>query len=386
MTSLLTEPFSLPEQSRDDGRRLRPLGEGLRVVDARLQLPSQLEQPSSRASWTPRPRQHQSSSGSGTARLKLAREFATRKGWAVADEWIVADDAISGRVSRDGLDRIITAAYHRPRPFDVLVIRAVDRAARDEGIIKDLFEAMHGNGVAIWTYSDGWERPYETPKDRMMVSFEGFSAADYAYQIGQSASRALREKAAKGHSTGQRVYGYAVERKGDHSERVINASEAAVIVRILEMSAAGDGDKRIVNALAAEGTPAPGKGWTKEIVRGILRNPIYDGRVAFGQTKAVVRRDQDGKKREKRVRVPMDDWTWGPAPRIVEHELWQKVQGLKSRQRDRYLRVSDGRLIGKPEATVRAFLNGLAKCGVCGGSMLHTCGKARRYYCVARQR
>ena len=166
------------------------------------------------------------------------------------------------------------------------------------------------------------------------------------------------------------------------------------------MSAGGDGDKRVAVALAAEGVPAPGKkGWTKSIVRGILANPLYDGRPLFGRTMTKVKTVQDGQtvirkgrrleageKYDARIPAPKNDWTYGVAPRIVDHDLWQKVQSLKSRQRDRYLRADRGHLVGKPEARVHAFMNGLAKCGVCGGSMAYTHGKSKRYYCTARQR
>src|SRR5215831_9079896 len=89
----------------------------------------------------------------------------------------------------------------------------------------------------------------------------------------------------------------------------------------------------------------------------------------------------------------MDDWVVVPLPglQIVTDELWAKVQQRKAVTRQHYLRAPDGNRQGKPEAGLIAssMLNGIARCGVCGGALSYNGGKGgprgvRRYYCTSR--
>jgi len=152
---------------------------------------------------------------------------------------------------------------------------------------------------------------------------------------------------------------------------------------VFDLAAAGAGDLKIVRTLAAESIPAPGTmGWSKEIVRHMLRNPMYTGRVVYGRTRTI---DNGG--RGRRVDVPKDDWTIVevPALRIVPEAVWAAVQRRKAQTREHYLRAPDGRLMGKPEAGLEArhLLNGIARCGTCGGALTYM-EKHRRgsYFCA----
>ena len=74
--------------------------------------------------------------------------------------------------------------------------------------------------------------------------------------------------------------------------------------------------------------------------------------------------------------------------RIISDVLWRKVQTLREQTRKHYVRAADGRLLSKPESGVLSthLLNGIARCGVCGGS-LGFCRKGagrESYYCVGR--
>ncbi len=62
------------------------------------------------------------------------REYALRKGWAVADEeYVCGDDGISGAEfeSRDGLMRLLAALTPQP-PFGVLIVMSKDRLGREQ--------------------------------------------------------------------------------------------------------------------------------------------------------------------------------------------------------------------------------------------------------------
>src|SRR2546428_554760 len=109
-------------------------------------------------------------------------------------------------------------------------------------------------------------------------------------------------------ATGTKTYGYktirvsmgdahgpdrcTVKAKGDrkcpcHAEREIIPDEAQVVERIFTMAASGLGNRRIVDILAADHVPAPGKkGWSKRVVRSALNNKLYIGVAAARRSAA----------------------------------------------------------------------------------------------------
>jgi len=320
--------------------------------------------------------------------VALAREFAARQGWAVAEPWVITEEASGADFTRAGLVRLLAGARQRPRPFDVLVVMAVDRLGREQVRTAALVQALHEAGVAVWTYQDGREVSFETPVEKFMLGVHGFGAEEYRHQVKLKTREALHRKAARGHATGSRTYGYRLVRQGEHTEREIDAAEAAVVTRVFELSAEGYGDQRIVGILSADGVPAPGSRglWSKEILRTMLRNELYRGVAIYGKTKSV----DKGGSASKREWVPKKDWTRAKVPhlRIIDDALWQRVQVRKQKTREYYLRAPDGHLVSKPEAGIIAsrMLNGIARCGSCGGALTYMGkkGPRPRYYCIER--
>ena len=68
-----------------------------------------------------------------TRQVEHARAYAVRKGWTVADEYVYADDGISGAefVKRPGFIRLMNALKPRP-PFQVLVMSEESRLGREQ--------------------------------------------------------------------------------------------------------------------------------------------------------------------------------------------------------------------------------------------------------------
>src|SRR5215831_1881780 len=126
------------------------------------------------------------------SQLKACRELADRRSFTVLDNWIVSEEDVSGRISREGLDKIIKGAYRKPRPFDALMIWAISRGARDMGLTLELFESMEANNIQIWRADQGREIPFKTPQDKMMVMVEAYGATDQPYQSGRAVHRSHR--------------------------------------------------------------------------------------------------------------------------------------------------------------------------------------------------
>src|SRR6266851_1132875 len=104
-------------------------------------------------------------------------------------------------------------------------------------------QALHEAGVGIFTYQDGREVSFETPVEKFMLGVHGFGAEEYRHQVKLKTREALHRKAARGHATGSRTYGYRLVRQGEHTEREIDAAEAMVVKRVFELSAEGYGGR-----------------------------------------------------------------------------------------------------------------------------------------------
>ena len=202
----------------------------------------------------------------------------------------------------------------------------------------------------------------------------------------------------RGTSPGGRVFGYDnVEILGPsgergHVERRINEAEAAVVRKIFELCAVGEGLKGIAKRLNAAGAPTPRaqqgrrSGWAPSSVREVLHRSLCRGEIVWNRTK---KRDAWGQKR--RHARPEADWLSIPveALRIVPEALWRAVHARMTERRSNYDRwkcgeggVPDGRGV-----RTRYFLTGFGRCAVCGGSMqavsrASSAGRNFRYVCA----
>ena len=192
---------------------------------------------------------------------------------------------------------------------------------------------------------------------------------------------AMTRKAKARHVTGGQCFGYrnvdvtALGADGrmhrQYIRREVLPEEAAIIRRIFELCAAGDGLKGITKTLNAKGVQAPRaqqgrpKAWAPSSVREILYRECYRGQLIWNKTK---KRDSWGQKR--RTDRPATDWLRVDAEelRIVPETLWLAAHGQLTKRRENYLqqgwRAPDGRGVRQ-----HYLLSGFARCAACGGSM-----------------
>ena len=106
--------------------------------------------------------------------------------------------------------------------------------------------------------------------------------------------------------------------------------------------------------------------WDRTTVWGILKNPAYTGRAAFGKTRAgawqAPVRPSRGRPAQPRdatraVTTPETDWTVIPVPALVSEALFEAVQAqlTENRQRAR-----------QGQRNARYLLQGLVCCALCG--------------------
>ena len=316
-----------------------------------------------------------------TRQVTHARDYAESKGWTVADEHIYVDDGISGAefAGRPGYMRLLNA-LHPHAPFDGLVVSELSRLGREQLETGYALKQLSQAGVAVWSYLEDHEVLLDTPTDKFLMSAVSFAAEMERERARQRACDAMQRKARAGHVTGGRTFGYDNVDITDETgrrvrvERRVNETEAAVVRRIFERCARGEGLVTTAKQLNAAGEVAPraqqGRpcAWAPSSVREMLHRDLYRGELVWNKTR---KRDQWG--RTRRSARPVEEWIRVPVPelRIVPDALWQAAHARLDAARAAYLRGTGGRLWGRPDQGVESkyLLTGLVRCYVYGGSI-----------------
>lgn len=321
-----------------------------------------------------------------TRQVEHATAYALKKGWMVSDEHIYSDDGISGAefVKRPGFIRLMNAL--KPRPlFQVLIMSEESRLGREQIQTAYALQQITDAGVQVWFYLSDHERKLDTAMDKIMGALANFGAELERERAGQRTHDALRRKAVALYVTGCKVYGYDnIDVFGEagkdgtrhrlHVVRRINTHESAIVRRIFERYVAGEGGlSSLAKELNAQGVPPPRghrHGWAPSCIRAILHRPLYRGIVVWNKTQAIRR----GGTQTSRQR-PRHEWLELDAPdlRIIPEDLWRRVSTKIERTRNAFARSADGKLCGHPSgADLRSayLLSGIAKCGVCGESLV----------------
>jgi DNA invertase Pin-like site-specific DNA recombinase len=321
--------------------------------------------------------------------IEHAREYATRKGWRVDEHNVYVDDGISGAEfsSRPGYMRLLNALKPRPS-FDILIVSELSRLGREQLELGYGVKQLSQADVRIFSYLEDREILLDSPTDKFLMSAVSFAAEIEREKGRQRTFDVMLRKAKAGHVTGGRVFGYDnVRVPAGHVMRIINEEEAAVVRRIFDLCIKGLGKIAIAKLLNAEGAPAPRaqqgrpRAWAPSSVREVLYRDLHRGVVTWNKTKK-----RNGWGQVQPTNRPADDWISVAAPelRLVSDAVWQAAHARLDESRDCYLRVTKGRLWGRPlDGVARKYLlTGLARCGKCGGS-LEVRGGDHRYYCCS---
>ena len=99
-----------------------------------------------------------------TRQIEHARQYATRKGWIVADEHVYVDDGISGAefANRPGFLRLMNALKPRA-PFQVLVMSEESRLGREAIETAYALKQLVQAGVRVFFYLEDRERTLDSP-------------------------------------------------------------------------------------------------------------------------------------------------------------------------------------------------------------------------------
>lgn len=282
---------------------------------------------------------------------KAILSFAKRNGYYVPEEYIFADEGISGRsTKRPAFQRMIGIAKQKPKPFDVILVWKFSRFARnreDSIVYKSMLRKQCDIDVISISEQLG--------EDKTSILIEALlEAMDeyYSINLAEEVVRGMSEKARRGGIMGSLAFGY----KSEGGKIVPDPQTAPIVQKIFADYDNGSGFRQIAHWLNGSGiTTKNGNRWDNRGVEYILRNVTYTGRTHWtpGGTK--------GPHAEKiEDSTIISEVTHTP---IIDEATFQRVQDRIAEQKQRYgykAHPSHGRLF---------MLKGLVRCSSCGATL-----------------
>lgn len=311
--------------------------------------------------------------------LRGAVARAAAEGWQIVAQH--ADEGISGSVPvalRPGGKALLADAL--AGRIDVLVLEGLDRLSREIGEAEMVTKRLEHRGIRIVGTADGYDSAASGRK--VMRIARGLVNELYLDDLRHKTHRGLAGQFERGFSAGGRCYGYGTRPSADGRGRelVVDAAQAAIVLRIFTAYAAGDSARTIVHKLNADAVPSPRGGqWAVSALvgdrkrgAGVLNNELYAGRCIWNRRQWL--KDPDTGRRTS-VDRPRTEWQTRevPALRIVPPDVWAAV---RARDQRRDTRPQGG-------APMRTLFAGLLRCPSCGGPIVAI--DARRYGCHARR-
>ena len=233
------------------------------------------------------------------------------------------DDFTSRELSRPSLD----AALHflETHGFDVMVVHALDRLARDPYIRQTLEREFNKHGAHVEFVLGGYD---ESPEGEVRKDLDATFAK---WENAKRVERSLRGKHRKAESGkwvhGMPPYGYRVDIDADGGLAVI--PEQATVVQLIFRLYTEDhySIREIISILNSDGSipKKGGQAWAKSSINHILDNTAYAGYCFFNKTRREGTRDVYKEKKE---------WIKIPVTPIISGATFEKaLQRKKENQR-----------------------------------------------------
>ena len=288
--------------------------------------------------------------------FELCRAYAVREGLRVVSRF--SDKVRSGgsMFERGDLLALLAQAQAPDRPFDVLIVEALDRLSRDMEDLAGIHKRLTFHGVEIRAVHEG-------AASTVLVGLRGLVGQLFREDGAKKIKRGLSGVVRSGRIAGGLAFGYRVV-PGKPGEREIDPDQAAIVVRIYEEYASGRVPRRIAASLNKERIAPPrGSLWNASTLNGssargngILNNEHYAGRIVWNKV-SKARNPYTGK-RVPRINPSAErEAVELPTLRIVNAELWDRVQAIRGQRS-----VSHPHISRRPTH----LLSGLLRCSCCG--------------------
>lgn len=286
------------------------------------------------------------------SQLKKIREYASKEGYIIPDEYVFYDDGISGRnvKKRDDFNRMIATAKEKDHPFETIFVWKFSRFARNQEQAILYKNLLKKNGVSVVSVSEPIpDGHFGTLIERIIEWMDEF----YSINLGVEVSRGMEEKFSRGEPTNNAPFGYYMEDK----KWIIDESASAIVREVFQRFADGDGIRAIAVDLGNRGVRtirgnAPDNRW----VDYMLNNPAYIGKM---------RRSPNGARAISKRNYKDDEimLVEGLHEPLISMELWDKAQ-----ERIKLLKATYPKY-AKREQPIDYMLKGIVRCSSCGGTM-----------------
>nr|DAF74463.1 MAG TPA: integrase [Caudoviricetes sp.] len=287
------------------------------------------------------------------SQLKKIREYASKEGYIIPDEYVFYDDGISGRsVKRRGdFKRMIATAKEKDHPFDTIYVWKFSRFARNQEEAMVYKNLLRKSNVSVVSVSEPIpEGHFGTLIERIIEWMDEF----YSVNLGAEVSRGMEEKFTRGEPTCSPPFAYYMKDK----KWLVDEENAAIVREVFQRFADGEGTRAIAVDLGNRGIKTkhgsvPDNRW----IDYMLNNPAYIGKL---------RRSPNGSRAISKRSYRNDEIMIidGCHQAIISKELWDSVQERIKMIKSIYPKYA------KREQPIDYMLKGIVKCSSCGGTLI----------------
>lgn len=304
------------------------------------------------------------------SQLEDCENFAKQKGYKIVGKFHERPDKhTSGADWLPELEKILRLAH--VDGFDVLVVREIDRLARNRFKQMSIEVDLESLGKRVEYVKGQFE---DSPEGRLLRGMMSEFAEFERGKIRQRTENGILRSVSAGNvkvGGSKAPYGYDRVKVGKRRTLQINEGEAAVVRLIFDLYVnSGYTLHALADYLDHRRIPKPAKGnnhkkrtnktnkkgWSVGTLNGILKNETYVGRWYYRKTKNV-KNPKTGKTRN--VPRPKNEWLLVSVPSILDEEIFNAAQErMKANKKQK----------GKNRKHFYV-LGGMLKCGLCGNSM-----------------
>ena len=297
-------------------------------------------------------------------------EYAQANELMVPPEWIFEDEGYSGAVlTRPALERLRDLAAEGQ--LEAVLVYAPDRLSRKYAYQVLLIEEFARRGVeTLFVKSPS----AQTPEERLLLQFQGMIAEYERAPIAERTRRGRRYRAKEGliNVLSAAPYGYRYVKKTEHSQAyfVVEESQAEVVRKVFSLyTKEGWSIGAIARYLNQQkiGTRTGRGPWQDATLWGMLRNPAYQGRAAYGKTQNCpsqrmsrqTRQNGGFARRPSSKAIDPSQWIEIAVPALVSTEEFTLAQE----------RLAQNQRLSLRNTKEPSLLQGLLVCEQCGYSM-----------------
>lgn len=284
------------------------------------------------------------------SQLKAIRKYAKEHDLILPEEFVFADEGISGRKTdkRVQFQRMIGTAKLKPKPFDVILLWKFSRFARnreDSIVYKSMLRKQCG--IEVISISE------QLTEDKTSILIEALiEAMDeyYSLNLAEEVRRGMSEKFSRGGVVSQPPFGYRMQ------DGIFFPDETAapIVQMIFEDYLSGVPVRQIARKLNEMGVMSRhGNPFENRTVEYILTNPVYIGKLRRSLTG-----DRSDRYHEQ------DQCVDGQHQPIITQEVFDAAQAKRADTKKMYKKYA------RHDQPVQFMLKGMVRCDHCGGTLI----------------